>query len=91
MLDTIPHDQAFSQLLITQMVTYRDKCLEWYKALVSSAQASADNASRTRRVAALASSGDIHALISKLWLADKNGRQELLEKVGALTYCRATG
>ncbi|KAH0538600.1 hypothetical protein FGG08_004801 [Glutinoglossum americanum] len=31
MLDTIPHDQAFSQLIITQMVTYHDKCCEWYK------------------------------------------------------------
>jgi hypothetical protein len=31
MLGTIPHDQAFSQLIITQMVTYHDKCYEWYK------------------------------------------------------------
>jgi exocyst complex component 4 len=33
MLDTIPHDQAFSQLIITQMVTYYDKCFGLYKCL----------------------------------------------------------
>lgn len=31
MLDSIPHDQAFTQLLITQIVTYYDKCCDWYK------------------------------------------------------------
>jgi hypothetical protein len=30
MLDTIPHDQAFSQLIITQMTTYHDKCMDWF-------------------------------------------------------------
>lgn len=30
MLDTVPHDQAFSQLIITQMTTYHDKCMEWF-------------------------------------------------------------
>ena len=35
MLDTIPHDQAFSQLIITQMVTYHDKCREWYRGTLS--------------------------------------------------------
>lgn len=30
-LSSIPHDQAFSQLLITQIMTYYDKCFGWYK------------------------------------------------------------
>ncbi|KAF7591248.1 hypothetical protein BBP40_001809 [Aspergillus hancockii] len=32
MLSSIPHDQAFTQLLITQIVNYYDKCCGWYKA-----------------------------------------------------------
>lgn len=40
MLDTIPHDQAFTQLIITQMVTYYDKCFGWYKGNTSRASAS---------------------------------------------------
>lgn len=31
MLDTIPHDQVFTRLIITQMITYYDKCVGWYK------------------------------------------------------------
>lgn len=31
MLCSIPHDQAFTQLLISQIVTFYDKCFGWYK------------------------------------------------------------
>lgn len=31
MLDSIPHDQAFTQLIIDQIVTYYEKCSGWYK------------------------------------------------------------
>ncbi len=31
MLDTIPHDQAFTQPIIAQLVTYYDKCRGFYK------------------------------------------------------------
>jgi len=31
MLDNIPHDQMFTQLIINQIVTYYDKCCGWYK------------------------------------------------------------
>ena len=30
MFDAIPEDQAFAQLIITQMATYHDKCCAWY-------------------------------------------------------------
>jgi len=33
MLSSIPHDQAFTQLLIDQIVTYYDKCCGWYKGM----------------------------------------------------------
>jgi exocyst complex component 4 len=35
MLGTIPHDQALSSLILTQMNRYYERCLGWYKALVS--------------------------------------------------------
>lgn len=35
MLSSIPHDQAFTQLLIDQIVTYYDKCCGWYKCMFS--------------------------------------------------------
>ena len=42
MLDDLTHDQSFTQLLITQMNTYYDKCGGWKKALVSRVQAEGD-------------------------------------------------
>ncbi|ERS95737.1 exocyst complex component 4 [Sporothrix schenckii 1099-18] len=38
MLGTIPHDQALSALIITQMMRYYDRCFSWYKALVTKTQ-----------------------------------------------------
>ena len=37
MLDKIPHDQAFTQLIITQLVTYHDRCATCYRGILSSA------------------------------------------------------
>lgn len=31
MLDSIPHDQMFTQMVLSQIVTYYDKCCGWYK------------------------------------------------------------
>lgn len=31
MLDSIPPDPSFAQLLISQVVAYYDKCCGWYK------------------------------------------------------------
>ena len=49
MLDTIPQDQTFTQLIITQMVTYYDKCFGLYKgnsSRVSTSQVFADTNQR---------------------------------------------
>ena len=45
MLGTIPHDQALSALIITQMMRYYDRCFSWYKALVTKTQSSASSSS----------------------------------------------
>ena len=38
MLATIPHDQALSSLIVTQMMRYYERCLAWYKGFVTKAQ-----------------------------------------------------
>ncbi|KAI9826901.1 MAG: hypothetical protein M1832_005840 [Thelocarpon impressellum] len=84
MLDTIPHDQAFSQLIITQMVSYHEKCLAWYRSLVTRVQSQADGGNRLRRAAAYAESGEIHDTIAKLWISEAGQQQELLDKENGL-------
>lgn len=80
MLDTIPHDQAFSQLIITQMVNYYDRCCDWYQALVSRTQHAESYGPSLKASALIATGpGDIHDTIKKLW-ADGEKNQDLLDK-----------
>ncbi|KAF2653742.1 hypothetical protein K491DRAFT_717810 [Lophiostoma macrostomum CBS 122681] len=69
MLDNLPHDQAFSQLIITQMSTYAAKCSGWYKALVSRSQPS-ESGRRLRAAAAFAEQEDLQDVFFALSQAD---------------------
>ncbi|KAI9760190.1 MAG: Pyridoxal 5'-phosphate synthase subunit snz1 [Chaenotheca gracillima] len=80
MLDTIPHDQTFSQLIITQMVTYYDKCFGWYKSLVTRAQSQSRQGISLKAAAAFADSGELHDISTKILTADEGERQELISK-----------
>ncbi|KIV85019.1 hypothetical protein PV11_00757 [Exophiala sideris] len=63
MLSAIPQEQIFTQLIITQLVTYYDKCYGYYKALVSRVAPSATNPAvnslALKAAAALADQGDV--------------------------------
>jgi len=78
MLDTIPHDQALSQLIITQMMRYYDRCCDWFKSLVSRVR---DSEGATMKLSALLANGpgDIHDTMEKLWTSEVEDRS-LLEK-----------
>lgn len=85
MLNTIPHDQAFSQLIITQMVTYYDKCYNWYKGLVSSNSNSSFHGGSLKTSALIAEGpGDIHDTIKKLWTAEEADKDLLNKEIGLL-------
>ncbi len=84
MLDTIPHDQALSSLIITQMVRYYDRCFGWYTALVTKTQEEASEPQNLRASAVMAhDSSDISEARKNLWTAESLDR-ELLEKEVAL-------
>jgi exocyst complex component 4 len=78
MLDTIPHDQALSQLIITQMMRYYDRCFDWFRSLVSTVR---DTEGSTLKLCALLATGpgDIHDTMQRLWTSEGVDRQ-LLEK-----------
>lgn len=85
MLDTLPHDQAFSQLIITQMVSYYDRCWDWYKALVSRSEDSGSDASTLKTSAMFASGpGEIHDTIRNLWTEEEPNPDLLGKEVGLL-------
>ncbi|KAK3077074.1 hypothetical protein LTS18_011276, partial [Coniosporium uncinatum] len=78
-LDNLPHDQAFSQLLIDQMVGYYDKCLSWYKVLVG--RSAAHSSGRTLKAAAtLAEGGEMHAVLLAMLEAGEDTSEDLINK-----------
>jgi exocyst complex component 4 len=66
MLNSIPPDQIFTQLIISQLVTYFDKCLGWFKALTSRLSGPGQNTPSTKTAAAYAREGEIHEVATKL-------------------------
>ncbi|KAK2761178.1 Exocyst complex component 4 [Arachnomyces sp. PD_36] len=80
MLDSIPHDQIFTQLIINQIVTYYDKCCGWYKALVTRMSPNAAGGIRLKAAASYAESGEIRDVTNELWKATDSDRQGLINK-----------
>ncbi|GFF64460.1 probable exocyst complex component sec8 [Aspergillus lentulus] len=80
MLSSIPHDQAFTQLLISQIVTYYDKCCGWYKAIVTKVSPRNHGQVRLKAAAEFAESGDIHDTVQELWEGPADAKKELIDK-----------
>ena len=78
MLDNIPQDQAFTQLIITQLVTYHDKCAGYYKALVT--RSHAEDGVHLKRAASLTDSGDFSVVVKTIWQGDDSDRERLRQK-----------
>jgi hypothetical protein len=82
MLDSIPQDQMFTQLIINQLVMYLDKCFGWYKALTSRLAGPGQNTPLTKAAAAFAREGEIQEITTKLLLHvdDTAARFSLIDK-----------
>ncbi|KAJ4302801.1 exocyst subunit [Kalmusia sp. IMI 367209] len=80
MLDNLPHDQAFSQLIITQMRTYGEKCVGSYKAMMARAQPKAPGSSLLKACAAYSEfESEIGETIGLLFQADADKVTELTD------------
>lgn len=84
MLDSLPHDQSFSQLIITHMRTYYDRCYQWSKSLLQRAQLAQEGAVRMRLAAQMATSGEINPVVIDLMKAKHEESAVLAEKETAL-------
>ncbi|KAF1985897.1 hypothetical protein K402DRAFT_394149 [Aulographum hederae CBS 113979] len=78
-LDNLPHDQAFTQLIITQMEGYFEKCREWYTSLVT--RSSTHSSGRELKAsAAYTESGELHDVLVELSSAGEEDMLPLIEK-----------
>ncbi|KAL4870358.1 hypothetical protein BDV12DRAFT_184542 [Aspergillus spectabilis] len=81
MLSSIPHDQTFTQLLLSQIVTYYDKCCGWYKTIVTKISSRARGGGvHLKAAAAFAESGPVHDLVMELWQGLGTNKQEVFDK-----------
>lgn len=78
MLDDLTHDQAFTQLLLTQMNTYYDKCAGWKKALISRPRAEGDGR-QVKAAAVLVDNSSVAEAIDSLRNADEKGVPKAME------------
>ncbi|KAI1377455.1 Sec8 exocyst complex component-specific domain-containing protein [Hypoxylon crocopeplum] len=85
MLGTIPHDQALSSLITSQMARYYERCFAWFKSLVAKAQEASTAPQSLRYSAELAiENGDVQETIKKLWTSDNLDRELIEKEVGLL-------
>ncbi|KAI1283659.1 Sec8 exocyst complex component-specific domain-containing protein [Xylaria sp. FL0933] len=85
MLGTIPHDQALSALIISQMMRYYERCSAWFKSLVAKAQDTNTASLELRFSAELATTeSEIQDTIQKLWTSDALDRELIEKEVGLL-------
>lgn len=80
MLDTVPHDETFTQPIIAQLVTYYDKCRGFYKSLVTRAQSQAESGIRLKAAASLSENDDLREVTSRLWAGSGDTERQLLER-----------
>lgn len=82
MLDSLPHDQTSSQLVISQIRIYYNRCYGWFKALVSKPQLHASEERRPKKSAALAEyNADMRDLVTKLLSNEDEDMAVLLDQV----------
>ncbi|KAF1915375.1 Sec8 exocyst complex component-specific domain-containing protein [Ampelomyces quisqualis] len=80
MLDNLPHDQAFSQLIVVQMDKYAQKCVGWYKALVSRPQPRSSG-QQLKAPAAWSESEDIERLVSQILQSDPSPDTDICDQL----------
>lgn len=84
MLDELPHDQAFSQVVVGQIVAYYDRCCAWYKATVSRAHLKADQTRKIKLAAALAEEGELADVVKEIAKAHPKAPEGHFEKENKL-------
>ncbi|KAL8820331.1 MAG: hypothetical protein Q9191_007537, partial [Dirinaria sp. TL-2023a] len=81
LLDTIPQDQAHSELIISQIVAYYNKCYDWYRGVVARPRMQDENdLLRLKPAASMAENGELRANCEELWNGDNSDQDELFRK-----------
>lgn len=80
MLDNLPHDQAFSQLIISQMMAYYEKCHNWLQTTIARPHPHPVSGKKLKMSAAMTEEGPIKDVVIGLTHADEEGKETLIQQ-----------
>ncbi|QDS70101.1 hypothetical protein FKW77_005111 [Venturia effusa] len=80
MLDNLPHDQAFTHLIINQMMAYYEKCHIWLQTTIARPHPHPVSGKMVKMSAALMEDGPIKDVVIGLTHADDEGKETLIEQ-----------
>jgi exocyst complex component 4 len=80
MLGNLPHDQAFSQLIVSQMIAYYERCYNWLKVIVARPQPHPVSGKRLKMSAAMTDEGPVKDVVIGLAHADEEGKSTLIQQ-----------
>ena len=78
MLDSIPQDQALSQLIVLRLESYHKACSSWYRSMVTRPDSEGDN--RLKLAAARMEKSDLAVVIKGIWEGEGPDRDRLMKQ-----------
>lgn len=88
MLDSLPHDQSFSQLIVDLLTDYYEKCHAYFRNLVHRDKADA-NSNALKKSAAWVQPGELESTMREMWKGPEEFREFLYKET--LVYTRMKG
>ncbi|KAI4177776.1 MAG: hypothetical protein LQ343_000240 [Gyalolechia ehrenbergii] len=80
LFDSLPDDQSFIQPILSQLVSYYDRCRSWYKSMVQRGSTQANGTARLKPAAVMTETGDLRQIMSLQWESKSSDNDPFIKK-----------
>ncbi|KAL8764208.1 MAG: hypothetical protein Q9184_000177 [Pyrenodesmia sp. 2 TL-2023] len=88
LLDGIPQDPSFIQPILTQLVSYYDRCCGWFKSTVRRSSSTARGTEELKPAAAMAKSGELKDMLNTQWTNASSNSSPSMQKEIEYLVCK---
>ncbi|KAL8734880.1 MAG: hypothetical protein Q9166_001232 [cf. Caloplaca sp. 2 TL-2023] len=82
LLDSLPEEQSFTQPVISQLISYYDRCCGWYRSIVQQGVAQTQGEKTLKPAAAMAEAGDLREILDMHWsMGDSHSSSDIRKEV----------